>query len=154
EGGRMNLYTGLVWADVTQIVGTGSMHYDQTVAYIDASTQSGFTDWRMPNKTEAQVAAVNGYGAQFGYASTPTKYWWTSTAGTGQNQWTVRMNDPNGSASQTLRNNSILHGSMLRDTGIVIDDGSTGYSATGFSSKSTSAAYQGDQSTASSGTGS
>jgi hypothetical protein len=42
----------------------------------------------------------------------------------------------------------------VRDSGLTIDDGGAGYSATGFTTKNTSGAYQGDQSTAAAGTGS
>src|SRR5262249_16702851 len=64
-----------------------------------------------------------------------------------------RLGDPTG-AAQAFYPASGIEVSILRDSGTVIDDGGTGYSTTGFTSKSSSGAYLGDQSTASSGTGS
>src|SRR5262249_52735049 len=82
------------------------------------------------------------------------KYWWTSTAATGQNQWTVVMNNPAGPANAVTRDRSYCYSTNVRDSGVIIDDGAAGYTSTGFTSKNTSGAYQRDQSTASSGTGS
>src|SRR5262249_23659293 len=61
-GDRTNLYTGLAWHDFTQDtdqqVGTlASLDWAENTAA--NSTKDGFTDWRLPTKTEAQQAAIN-----------------------------------------------------------------------------------------------
>lgn len=158
EGGRMNLYTGLAWVDETVVTSTPTnsnfMTYSVAADSVANSTYAGFSDWRLPNLTEAQQAAINdARDAQFLYGVYGANYlWWTSTA-KGAYQWAAYLNSSTGSAYVTTRTSGLLT-AMFRDPATYIDDGGTGYSATGFTGKNTSAAYQGDQSTAASGTGS
>jgi hypothetical protein len=152
-GNRTNLYTGLSWYDYTQ---DGHGIGDQPYATLWAanSTQAGFDDWRLPTKTEAQQAAANGYGTQVWPGAPDRIPWWTSTAANAKSHWWVSMGDPNGNAGTARDLNDYFYITTVRDSGTAIDDGAAGYSATGFTTKSTSGAYQGDQSTAAAGTGS
>ncbi len=154
-GDRTNLYTGLSWHDATQETG---YTYDLAGAKTTAANGvwDGFDDWRIPTKTEAQQAAVNGYGTQVfeGYVPSATYIWWTSTAAKGRYNWAVDLGDLAGSAVTALTDRSFIFATAVRDSGTVVDDGDAGYSATGFTTKSASGAFQGDQSTAAAGTGS
>ena len=160
-GGRMNLYTGLSWVDTYALNGS-SGNYAYFTNYIANSTYGGFHDWRLPTETEAHVAAVNGASTQF--ASGPsgiTSPYWTSTGYTKGNvvyKYTVELIDHTGPATAySTQPGYYAWGAMLRDPGIVIDDGTSGYTASGFtvlSGKSNPGGYGGSESTAAAGTGS
>jgi hypothetical protein len=150
---RTNLYTGLSWYDVTgDTGGIGSLDYATNLAA--NSTKDGFDDWRLPTKTEAQQAAVNGYGTQVFGGNGAHYIWWTSTAANGHNQWAVSLDDPIGHAGTVFIQGSYIYMTTVHDSGAVVDDGNPGYSTTGFTSRNTNGAYQGDQSTATAGSGS
>ena len=69
--------TGLMW----QQTDGGEMTFENAVAYCDALTLGGFTDWRLPNPHEAFSILNHGKpnpaldGAVF--TSTGAEYWWT-----------------------------------------------------------------------------
>jgi hypothetical protein len=151
QGGEMSLYTGLAW----YYYGAGPEYvepvFDAANVIVANSTHGGYTDWRLPTKIEAQAAAGNGVGARLYVPANFSS--WTSTTSSGkggQLAWIVDLNS--GSASETGKG-SHLTLAEVRDTGLVIDDGAAGYATTGFSAKSTSGAYQADQSTAAKGNG-
>ena len=151
QGGEMSLYTGLAWyyyggSEVVEPT------FDAATALVANSTHGGYTDWRLPTKIEAQTAAGGGVGARLNLpvASYGEYSYWTSTPAVRQKVWVVGLY--NGSTGE-VNKTSHVGLAEVRDTGLVIDDGSAGYSATGFSSKSTNGAYQGDQSAATAGNG-
>jgi hypothetical protein len=142
QGGEMSLYTGLAWVDFAFFA-----TYAAATAYVADSTQAGYTDWRLPNKTEGQAAGSAGLGGRW---NVPFGSWWSSTPLTGQKIWTVDLTTGGAYYEYRDAGESVAG---VRDTGLAIDDGAAGYTATGFSTKSTNGAYQGDQSTAAKGTG-
>jgi hypothetical protein len=144
QGGEMSLYTGLAWVDFAFFA-----TYAAATAYVADSTHAGYDDWRLPNITEAQVAGTNGLGARL-VLQLSNPFWWTSTPLNGQKNLVAFLTS-GGSYWQYKTASAMVAG--VRNTGLAIDDGTSGYTATGFSAKSTSGAYQGDQSTAAKGDG-
>jgi hypothetical protein len=154
EGGELSFQSGLAWrhyagAEYVEPV------FEAALVIVANSTHGGYTDWRLPTKTEAEGASINGVAARTNPDDHGNGLYWTSTTSSGKGgklAWAARLGSLTGSGAYILQGSHILL-DEIRDTGRVIDDGTTGYSATGFSAKSASGAYQGDQSTAAAGNG-
>lgn len=152
QGGEMSLYTGLTWGYDSGSAWTVTT-FDGANALAADSTRGDFTDWRLPTKSESLAAASVGVATRLNVPppGNGNLFFWTSTTSKAQKVWVVDLF--NGASYETGRNSGVVL-VEVRDTGTVIDDGAAGYTTFGFSAKSASGAYQGDQSTATKGTGS
>lgn len=154
QGGELSFQSGLAWRHYTGAELVAPTFAEANVIVAN-STHGGYTDWRLSSKTEAEAASINGVGARM-YAWDGNFFYWTSTTSSGkggQQAWAAKLNSLVGGGGYFTVGSTMLL-AEVRDTGLVIDDGAAGYSATGFSAKSASGAYQGDQSTAAAGTAS
>lgn len=152
EGGKKNLYTGLVWVDEEAVTGS-AWTWSPAVNLVANSTYGGYDDWRLPTKDEALAAAVTQRASDSNWL-TSTGDTWTSTTAAANSAWYVHMSAPTGEAGTRNKNQWALGVVMLRDTGRVIDDGAAGYADTGWTTKSASGTYGGKYRQKAAGTGS
>lgn len=105
DGGCKDLATGLVWSiDSVKVQGFNN-NYIGAVNYCANSTEGGQSDWRLPTKAEMTTVAANGAAAHLDYAYGANNLRWSSTAGTQNRIWTVRIG--NGTSQQASKTSSL-----------------------------------------------